>query len=795
MMKRYFNSIKHLKTKLMILIIIPVIIILCAAALISTQAITNALTRYSLHQLRSRTDSNADSVTALLSRYVTAASGRSTSYTLERYMRDLTADSTPDKNPYYASLTTILDSIYSVDYENIDNVWIADFDSGFGVGRSSDGTTWTRASIDWQIYENSWYTQALSQSSAFISEPHNGVAVVSVVVPVSDSVTQKTMGVLAIDVKLAAIQDIIDISTKDDNGKITLILDFQNTVVASSGDFEQLSILGDTEITYLDEDNEELQELFQFENSQGKVCLGYSKEITNTSWIIVSYIPKSNIIGQISTLIWQILAIFAFIMVLFSILVSVITQMITKPLKQVSQASKEIAMGDYSLHLDISSQDEVGQLAQNVNIALKALRNRAMFDALTGIYNEFAFSEAANRLLDENPDTPFAIIRFDISRFKMVNDMFGEAKGDDILRFIASVIWDQVSYKEGCYGRIGNDVFCICTRASSEEEILDLISRLTFHIERYPINFHLTPYFGICISAPEVTLNTLLDWSSLALETIKGSTLTNYAFYSPDLRDVLLAESYIETEMESALKDGQFQLFLQPKCNMKTGKVVGAEALVRWIHPEKGIVPPDSFIPLFERNGFILKLDKYIWEETCKFIARRIEEGYEPLPISVNISRVHIFNPAFGDTLEELVEKYQIPRGLLELEFTESAFVNNLSDLYEAIDSLKKRGFTLSIDDFGSGYSCLNMLKNTPVDIIKLDKEFLGEGADTKNGRIIIRSVILMLLELNLKIIVEGVETKEQVDFLLDCGCTIAQGYYYSKPVNISSFEEFAKLH
>ena len=214
--------------------------------------------------------------------------------------------------------------------------------------------------------------------------------------------------------------------------------------------------------------------------------------------------------------------------------------------------------------------------------------------------------------------------------------------------------------------------------------------------------------------------------------------------------------------------------------------------MVRWNHPEKGIIPPNSFIPVFEKNGFIVKLDAFVWEETCKIIKKWQDAGVECVPISVNVSRMHIFDVGFDKKLKGLVEKYQIPTSLLELELTESAFLENVSRLYDVMNSLREDGFVLSMDDFGSGYSSLNMLKNVPLDVVKLDREFLNETTTTEKGKTIVESTISMVQRLKMKVVAEGVETKEHANFLLEAGCHIAQGYYYSKPISVDAFEEFA---
>ena len=238
--------------------------------------------------------------------------------------------------------------------------------------------------------------------------------------------------------------------------------------------------------------------------------------------------------------------------------------------------------------------------------------------------------------------------------------------------------------------------------------------------------------------------------------------------------------------MDYALEHGEFVMYLQPKYSISTAGVVGAEALVRWIHPEKGMLPPAEFISVFEKNGFIIKLDEYIWEQACKAIRGWIDSGVQPVPISVNISRVHLTDEKFIDVLDRLIEKYDIPKNMIETEITET--VENAGDS-EVIKRLKERGYMLLMDDFGSGYSSLNMLKSTPFDVIKIDRDFFSEFMLSDRGKKIISHTISMSKDIGLDMVAEGVETKEQAEFLKNCGCDVAQGFYYSKPVPINDFE------
>lgn len=793
MLKHRFRNIKKLNTKLMLCTIMPMLIILILAASTSIRAITNAMTQLSLQQLRTETISHCDRLSSYLSKYIITLSSKSTSYTLERYMKTLAFSNNPETNPYYYQLMDMLDEVYAFDPENISMAWIADFDSGIALGNSE--ANWTRSGTQWHISERPWYKQALNSKKAFISDPflslYNDDAVVAVIIPITDTVNQRTLGVLSLNLHLDSIQKVLE-SGFSEIDSTTVVIDSNKNFISHPD--KDLLLQPVPEVDGPIEPLDSSSSLFRYKNA-GVSYLGYTSAVLGTDWMVASIIENSYVTSSIFPLILQIITIFILSILLLVIIVFTVSRLITRPLDEITAATKELARGNYSVHLVSSSKDEVGQLAKAVNTTIQTLRSRAIFDSLTGIYNEFAFSSRTRHLISSNPDSQYALIRFDIVRFKMVNDMFGSGKGDELLRFIASVLRDHVSADDS-YGRLMGDIFCICIKYETKSEIIDLIHRITYHVEAFPINFHLTPYFGVCLVNPEIPLSTLLDWSSLALSTVKGNTLTNYAFYDNKMREHLLEESRIENEMNDALQNKQFVIYLQPKCDISTSQVIGAEALVRWIHPRDGIIRPDLFIPIFEKNGFIIKLDEYIWEETCKIIHSWKEQGYPLIPVSVNISRVHIFDPEFCDKITNLVHKYDIPLELLELEFTESAFMSNMDTLYlyKIMEDLRKRGFVLSMDDFGSGYSSLNMLKNSPVDIIKIDREFLNESTSTENGRVIIRNTISMLRQLKLQIIAEGVETREQADFLLSSGCSIAQGYYYSKPIDISSFEEFAKF-
>ena len=421
-----------------------------------------------------------------------------------------------------------------------------------------------------------------------------------------------------------------------------------------------------------------------------------------------------------------------------------------------------------------------------------ALKYRAEFDLLTDLYNMHTFYSQAAQAVHAYPERRYSIVRMDIDRFKVINDLYGLEEGDKLLIAIADLLREKMAGTHSVYGRLGGDVFCLCVDYS-RERILALIKELTDRLADYPLPYKVVPSFGICeVDNIDTPINVLCDWANLALKTIKGNYLNSYAFYDGKLRERILEEKKIENQMHDALLQGQFVLYLQPKVHIPTSRIIGSEGLVRWIHPTEGLMPPDRFIPLFEKNGFIIRLDEYIWEQACITLRNWIDHGLTPTPISVNMSRMHIHDPRLREKLLDLMRRYELPPHLLELELTESAFLENESGLFESMKVLQAFGFQFSMDDFGSGYSSLNMLKSMPVDFIKIDRGFLNEVVTTERGKTVIRFSISLAREMSIKVIAEGVETEEQAAFLLQAGCAYAQGYFYSRPLPIPQFEALA---
>lgn len=406
---------------------------------------------------------------------------------------------------------------------------------------------------------------------------------------------------------------------------------------------------------------------------------------------------------------------------------------------------------------------------------------------LTMDRNPQVFAKAIREQFLKYPDEKFAFIQFDVEKFKMINELYGDEFGTEVLRNICTTL-KSLCNEEQLFARLSADLFMVVTRYTEEDELINFIHFLERNINHYK-EAHYELAFGVYL-VKDKTMETrhMGDSASLARKSIKGNALQNIAFFEEDLKSTLYSRKFIEDNMKKALENGEFVMYLQPKYSISEKKTIGAEALVRWIHPEMGLIAPMNFIPVLEENGFITKLDEYMWEQACRTIREWTDKNITPIPISVNVSRVHLKKKQLIINLKRLLEKYHIPKELLELEITETVQNVNIDD---TIRSLKEEGFTLLMDDFGSGASSLNTLKNTPFDVIKIDREFLNDFIESERGQKIIAHTIQMTKDIGLDLIAEGVETKEQEMFLQNCGCNMAQGYYYSKPVPL---EEFNKL-
>ncbi|MDD3569938.1 MAG: EAL domain-containing protein [Lachnospiraceae bacterium] len=422
------------------------------------------------------------------------------------------------------------------------------------------------------------------------------------------------------------------------------------------------------------------------------------------------------------------------------------------------------------------------------------LFNNIERDMLTGLYTKEVFHSRARDLLEKKPYKQYDVVCMDIENFKLVNDTYGELEGDRLLCFVADSFKKIILSKGGYAGRLGGDVFVGILPCFGQNYEVEMVNVVNEALSSYPLSMKIVVKFGIYQpSGLKLTIRAMCDRAKFAVESIKGKYDVLYSFYNEEIGSRLQEEQKITSEMKLALEMKQFQVYFQPKYNLHNDKIAGAEALVRWVHPQKGVMQPTSFIPLFEKNGFITDLDRYVWDNTCKKIRDWRDKGYKTVPISVNVSRTDIYNPVLADILMETVSKHGLTPEELHLEITETSYTENPKQIINAVENLKSLGFVIEMDDFGSGYSSLNMLNELPIDILKLDMKFIQNDSHERNNKNILSFIISLAKWLDLLVVAEGVETYEQVQRLRNMDCTYVQGYYYAKPMASEDFEELLK--
>ena len=417
-----------------------------------------------------------------------------------------------------------------------------------------------------------------------------------------------------------------------------------------------------------------------------------------------------------------------------------------------------------------------------------AMINMIQYDRLTGLYSKQYFYQQAGEVLLRNPDQQYDIICSDIENFKLINDVFGVKAGDRLLRGIGNAYAERLK-GIGICGRLNSDQFA-CLLKHRDDYTDDMFIEASILTNGLLDIHNIVMKWGIYnVEDRSVSIEQICDRALLAARSIKGQYGKYFAIYDDTLRNQLLREQAITDSMESALSQNQFLVYLQPKYRIKDEVLVGAEALVRWNHPVWGFLSPAEFIPLFEKNGFITRLDRFVWEKACAVLHDWDERGYYPMSVSVNVSRADIYNEDLADTLVKIIEKYDLDPSRLHLEITESAYTENPKQIIDTVTTLRELGFVIEMDDFGSGYSSLNMLNDMPIDILKLDMKFIRSEMAKPKSQGILQFIINLASWMNLSVVAEGVETKAQLLRLTEIGCDYVQGYYFAKPMPCQEFE------
>jgi len=423
------------------------------------------------------------------------------------------------------------------------------------------------------------------------------------------------------------------------------------------------------------------------------------------------------------------------------------------------------------------------------------LINQIKNDFLTGLYTREFFTESVKEILQANPDKQYDLICCDVVNFKMINERWGRELGDKLLCTIAAHLKEHIGTVTEAAGRIDSNTFIVLKEHSGDHNEAYYREDVAEILEGFPVK-NITIKYGIyAITDKNVAVTDMCDRAVLALRQIKHKYGATFWQYDDRIRLQMLEEEKIVQEMEVALKEKQFKVFFQPKHDVKDNAMIGAEALVRWRHPVRGLIPPGVFIPIFERNGFITKLDSYVWEETPSLIRQWLDEGHQMIPISVNISRMDFGAMPLEEYFPKLMKKYNLSTELYHLEVTETAYMDDPEEMVKTVVILRQNGFRIEMDDFGTGYSSLNLLSDLPIDALKVGMNFVRENKSYDSNKGILSFILNLSKWLGVPTIVEGVETKAELRLVATMGCDFVQGYYFAKPMPEEEFIDYLDKH
>lgn len=489
------------------------------------------------------------------------------------------------------------------------------------------------------------------------------------------------------------------------------------------------------------------------------VYIGYAPVSASSHWMFVTSLPQDVVFAKSKQIILRSALVAAAVLILFVLGVL------------------------YIIYMRKKSRQEMNKIAY--------------VDRVTGIWNYNKFMLECEKRLQNKGGKAYAIIYFDIENFKVVNDVFGYTIGDKILVQISNEL-SQILTNSQIYGRLSNDYFAILTEYhGNPQELVTLVKLIKEKINQIKIDdktaVNLSLPTGIyLIREDETDANKIVNKANLARDAAKSQDNTErYAFFDEEMRKHRSDERAICSDIKNALATNQFEVYYQAKFELEKCSLVGYEALIRWNHPEKGLIRPDQFIPVAEKHGYIADIDRYVFDRVCSDLHNWMERGIQVVPVSFNLSRIELYQCDLLDFITKTLQKYQVPAQSIEAEITETATVGMTEYVQNVIGELRNLGIKVSMDDFGTGASSLSCLRIMPIDIVKLDKSFVDDVEHDAGSRNVAKSIITLAKSLNLSIIAEGVETLMQAKFLADAGCDMVQGYYFAKPLKKADAEQF----
>lgn len=419
-------------------------------------------------------------------------------------------------------------------------------------------------------------------------------------------------------------------------------------------------------------------------------------------------------------------------------------------------------------------------------------------DDLTGLYNINGFYRKWEELAHEKGRGDYALLYSDICQFRLINDHFGFGVGDKVLIGLADILRKNQRGHELC-GRVSADNFVILMKYTDWEELLTRLEGIKSQLdlwrqEKTGIPYQIGVVYGAYLIGPseETGIQQMMDFSNYARRNAKNNPNCDIICYDEKMRQQAIFQQELENRLGPALKRRELEVYYQPQVDMENGRIISSEALIRWNHPEKGLLMPGAFIPVFEKNGMVTAVDLWLFEDVCRSMRKWMDQDIKVMPVSCNFSRLHFEQPDFPERISAVADQYRVPHQLLIVEITESAIIEDPAVIETLLPQLKKKGFRIAIDDFGSGYSSLGQLQQLTADVLKMDRSFIVHGIRAEREQTVIRNLIQLAKELGLMVICEGVEEQEQADILLKLNGRLAQGFYYYRPMKKEEFERLA---
>ncbi|VHY43121.1 EAL domain-containing protein [Clostridioides difficile] len=601
-------------------------------------------------------------------------------------------------------------------------------------------------------------------SSPYVDEVNKSIKKIAISVPLLNN--DKVVGVLYCTYNINTLMKLINISFYENNSISYVVKNNGTIILHPQGDSLSKNIYKllkqDNDIQEVNRLKKELQE-----NKTGATVLNMLEERRYLGYATMdngnsenNYIKDWNLIFSIPET------------VVFSNSKQIINRAVYAVLSIVLIF---IAIIFYIIYIKKSNEKEILSLAYE--------------DKVTYIGNQNKFYRECSKYLLDKPSLNYIIVYFDINNFKMINDTFGYEFGDNLLITIAKALKEELTEGE-VYARLSSDYFAIfCDYKNGRNKIIRKLDNIRSNIEsNLSIVFEISLCVGIYfVEEGEVDIQKAVNKANMARSVAKGKNI-NYAIYNEDVRNKLSEESMILDDIKIALVKNQFEVYYQPKFSLVTGEMIGSEALIRWNHPEHGFISTAVFIPIAEKSKLILKIGRFVFERVCNDLYEWKKQGKKIVPVSVNLSRVELYQPDIVKFINKTIKMYNLSSDFIEIEITETVAINELNILKNVLNELRTYGFSISMDDFGTGYSSISCLRDMPIDILKLDKSFLGGIEHDERSRNIAKSIVSLAKSLDLVVIIEGVESKEQAELMKQFGCDLVQGFYFARPMPAKNF-------